>query len=189
MATDLVTLAEYKAYQSISSNTQDSTISALIPTVSELIKTICRSRLVDYVDDAKIEVFPGGLELVLMEAPLIGISSIELSSDFGSTYTLLTEFTDWAFDSYSQTIKSTTSPTFASLINGYRVTYNAGYDPLPLDLKLAVMDTITYYLKNNTAIHSPKAPGSNTIQIEYVTKARLPAQIQRVLDMYTVHYM
>jgi hypothetical protein len=74
------------------------------------------------------------------------------------------------------------------LINGYKVTYTAGFETIPEELKLAVMDLITYYIKNDAAIHSSKAPGTNTVQIEYVTTTNLPAHIKRVLDQYAANY-
>jgi hypothetical protein len=59
---------------------------------------------------------------------------------------------------------------------------------VPADLKLAVLDLVTYYRKNDGAIHSTKAPGTNSVQIEYVSTASLPAHIRRVLDMYVADY-
>jgi hypothetical protein len=60
---------------------------------------------------------------------------------------------------------------------------------MPEDLKLAVLDLVTYYVKNDMAVHSPKSPGTNTVQIEYITKNTLPAHIARVLDQYTANYL
>jgi hypothetical protein len=77
---------------------------------------------------------------------------------------------------------------FTWSVNGYKVVYTAGYETLPEDLKLAVLDLVTYYLKNDAAIHSAKAPGTNSVQIEYISTTNLPAHIKRVLDLYTMNY-
>lgn len=190
MGLNLVTLSEYKVYAGITSTTQDATISGIIPKVSQLVKSLCRRTFVDYVDDAKVEVFSGGTgsKLFLKEYPLISVASVEFSNTYGASYTTLTEFTDYVIDQEDGAVMDIVYGAFPKAINGYKVTYNAGYEEIPLDLKLAVLDLITYYIKNDAAIHSPKAPGTNTVQIEYVTTTALPSHIKRVLDLYTGSY-
>lgn len=189
MATDLVTLAEYKAYMGINSTTQDAIITAMLPKVSALVKTICRRTFVDYITTNKIEYFDGGTPyLVPDEFPIIGIASLAYSSDYGKTYTALVEFTDYVIKKTSNSIAPILSTKFQEAINGYKLTYTAGYSTLPEDLMLAILDLVTYYLKNDAAVHSNKAPGTNSIQIEYVMNTNLPAHIKRVLDLYMANY-
>jgi hypothetical protein len=195
MGLPLITLAEYKAYAGISSTNQDTQIAAIIPAVSDLIKSICQRGFNDWVDEAKVEVFNGGYpKLFLDEYPIISINSVEFSSDYGYTYTELVEFTDYAVDNEDHSIitigrDSRGYPVeFSRYTNGYRVTYYAGFDPLPSDLKIAALDLVSYYLKHEGSVHSPKAPGTNTVQIEYITKTSLPAHISRILDLYCGNY-
>lgn len=188
MATELVTLAEYKAYANISSTTQDAAIRNIIPKVSALTKNYCRRTFNDYVDDPKLEIFTGGSYLLLSEYPVIGISAVETSVDYGKTYTPLVEYTDFVLDNEESTIKPINSAKkFEPLVNGYKVTYTAGYEVLPEDLKIAVMDLVTYYLKNDMAVKSQRDAGSNTVQIEYITKNTLPSHIARVFDLYVAN--
>lgn len=186
MGISLVTLSEYKVYAGISSTNQDASLNAIIPKVSELIKNICGRSFVDYVNDSKIEITSGGTgsKLFMKEYPLLAVSSVEYSEDYGSTYTDLVEFTDYVVDQEDGTLVSVAYSEWKKKINGYKITYTAGYEELPLDLKLAVFDTITYYVKNDGAVHSSRVPGSNTVQIEYITTVALPAHIQRVLNLY-----
>lgn len=193
MGLDLVTLEEYKAYAAISSTNQDAEITSIIPIASDLVKNYCRRTFVDYIDDAKTEVFSGGSttsKFYLKELPIISISSVEYSSDYGQTYTTLVEYTDYVADLEDDSIValpiSESTPTiFPKAINGYKITYYAGYqDGIPTDLKVAVLDLITYYMKNDGSVHSPKAPGTNSVQIEYITTTALPAHIARVLNLY-----
>ena len=190
MGLPLVTRDEYKAYAGLTSPTQDATIDLLIPLVSELVKTICRRSFVDYVNDSKTEYFNGGtFNLIPTESPTISVASLEYSEDYGNTYTSLTEFVDYVVSKGNGEVYTTSKLyPFTEGINAYKLTYTAGYEVLPEELKLAVFDLIGYYIKNDMAIHSPKAPGTNTVQIEYVTKANLPAHIRRVLDLYTANY-
>jgi Phage gp6-like head-tail connector protein len=187
MGIDLVTLQEYKTYQGISSPNQDAQISSIITKASQLVKTYCKRNFVDYVDEQKVEVFQGGSSLLLQESPVINILSVEVSTDYGKTYTELAEYTDWILDRYVDQVVPTTS--FGYLPNGYRVTYTAGYEEVPGDLKLATMDLVTYYMKNDGAIHSTKGPGSNSVQIEYISTTNLPAHIKRILDLYVTLYL
>ena len=188
MGLPLVTRAEYKAYAGISSTNDDAMIDILIPKVSALVKSVCRRSFNDYVDDAKEEYFDGGVSSYSpLESPLLAVTSLEYSEDYGATYTALTEYTDYVLAKADDTIRLTTGD-FPVLINGYKLTYTAGYETLPEDLKIAVLDLVKYYMKNDSAIHSNKAPGTNTVQIEYVTTTSLPAHIRRVLDLYTHSY-
>lgn len=192
---DLITLEEYKAYAGISSTNQDSEIEVIIPIVSKFVKTYCRSGLVDFVNDAKIEYFNGGNpEILLSEYPIISVLGVEYSEDYGQTTTDLVEYTDFVLDLENNKIlplpvSSTDNLTvFPKLINGYKVSYYAGYETLPEDLKVAVFDLVTYYLKNDGSVHSPKAPGTNSVQIEYITSTALPAHIARILNLYKLSW-
>jgi len=188
MGISLVTKAEYKAYAGINTTTEDTLIDILVVKVSALVKTFCRRSFVDYVNDAKSEYFDGGLKtLVPDEYPILSVSSLEYSADYGNSYTSLVEYTDYVLKRSDNTI-SAIAEEFPLSINGYKLTYTAGYETLPEDLKLAIFDLISYYLKNDMAVHSNKAPGTNTVQIEYVTNTNLPSHIKRVLDQYTANY-
>ena len=187
MATNLVTKAEYKAYLGISSTNSDAEIDFLIPKVSDLVKTYCRRTFIDYYDESKTEVFDGGFkEIYLKETPVVNITSVAASEDFGKTYTSLVKFTDWV--QKGDSIISLAPKGFPELINGYKVVYFAGYEVVPGDLKLAVLDLVEYYSKNNGAVHSSRDINPNTTQISYVSTSNLPAHIKRVLDQYMADF-
>lgn len=186
MPFDLITLAEYKTYTGINSTTQDTQINHLIPVVSEFAKTFCGRKFNNYVDDPNTEVLNGGYaKLLMQEYPLIGVNCLEYSADYGQTYTELVEYTDYVVDMEDSSIQVIGADVFPKLINGYRVTYRAGFDPIPEDLKIAVMDLLTYYIRSDMAVKSQRSVGSSTVQVEYITKNTLPAHIARVFDIYT----
>lgn len=185
MGASLVTLAEIKTYANINSTNQDAIINQLIPQVSEYIKTYCNRTFVDYVTEAKIDIFSGGNAFIyLKEAPTISLQSIEYSTNYGATYTPLVEGTNYILDLENDRVQVLNTLVFPKAINGYRISYYAGYEVLPLDLKLAIIDLIVYYLKNDMSVKSNAAAGKNTIAVEYITTAKLPAHISRVLDFY-----
>ncbi len=187
MGLPLITRAEYKAYVGITSPNSDTVIDALIPKVSALVKNYCRRTFIDYVNDAKVETTSGGYgeNLLLEEYPVLSVSSVGWSVDYGQNYTDLVEFTDYVVEvEKGYIVALSASGEWDKCLNGYQVTYTAGYETLPEDLKLAVMDLVTYYIKNDASVHSPKAPGTNSVQIEYITSSAFPAHIKRVLDLY-----
>jgi hypothetical protein len=189
MATDLITLQEYKTYALINSTTQDVAIQSIITKVSALVKQICRRTFVDYLEEYNTETKRSCVNnrILLSETPVTQIASVEFSEDYGKTYTTLEEFTDYVVD--NEAVEFIISNyTGYNRVNAFRVTYNAGYEELPEDLKLAILDLVTYYLRNDSAVHSTKSISPNTMQIEYVSTTNLPASIKRVLDLHTAYY-
>lgn len=187
MGTNLVTKSEYKSYLGITSANSDSEIDFLIPKVSDLVKTYCRRTFIDFYSDIKIEVFDGGFsQLLLKETPVVTIASVAYSEDYGKTYTNLVKYENWV--PKDDTIVCVNPGGFKELINGYKVSYFAGYEAVPGDLKLAVLDLIEYYSRNNGSVHSSRDLNPNTTQINYVSTTNLPPTIKRVLDQYTADY-
>jgi hypothetical protein len=190
MATNLVTRAEYKTYVGVSSTNSDAEIDLLITNVSALVKTYCRQTFVDYVDEAKVEYFNGGGfdRYYLKEYPIIAVSSIEFSTDYGANYTALVQYTDWVYDPSITAVRAIGPLGFTDTINGYRVSYTCGYETVPSDLKMAVMDLVTYYRKNDSAVHTHKMANPNSMQVEYIASSNFPAHIKRILDQYTADF-
>lgn len=188
MGLSLFTRQEYKSYKGISSSNSDGQIDSLIPRVSEFAKTYCRRTFVDWVNDPLVEYSAGGFrEIILRETPVIQIASVQQSTNYGQTYTALTKFTDWVQDGdYILCVQP--EGKFKELIRGYKITYFAGYETVPEDLKLACMDLLTYYKENEAAVKSMRAAGTNTTQIEYIQSNSLPAHIRRVFDLYQQDY-
>jgi hypothetical protein len=188
MATDLITRNEYKNYLGITTNNKDQEIDLLIPKVSSLVKTYCRRSFIDYYDETKTEIFDGGFaEFILKETPVVNIQEVSKSVNYGQTYTKLTKYTDWVDD--GDLIRSTATPIFQPYIKGYRVIYTAGYESVPDDLKLAVLDLVEYYSKNNSAVHVNRDVTPNVTQIQYIANTNFPSHIKRVLDQYMADYV
>ncbi len=192
MATpDLVTVSEYKAYAGITSTNQDSSIAILVGKVSHLVKNICRRTFLDYVDDFKVDVYRSTVNnrILLQETPVLQVASVQFSDDYGKNYIDLVEFEDYVVDTERDSVEFIANQYNAiNKVNAFRITYNAGYEVIPEDLKLAVFDLVGYYIRNDSAIHSHKAIGANTVQIEYITNTSLPSHIRRVLDLHTAYY-
>lgn len=178
---DLITLEEYKEQNSIVTTNKDDVISALIPRVSALVKAYCSRSFVDYVSAltpyTQYFTNPDTSEF-LDEFPLISLVSLESSIDNGQTYAPMTAYTDYVIsNSTDQLVFLTTPPTG---VNCVKVVYTAGYADVPEDLKLAVGDLITYYLKTES---TPKRT-IGYVNVEYTMSADMPSHIKRVLELY-----
>jgi hypothetical protein len=140
------------------------------------------------MDTPKVDTLSGDCSiLILQESPVVSVISVEASDDYGQSYYSLSKFIDW-IDDGDYILPLNASSYWYKKLRGYRVTYTAGYVDVPDDISLAVMDLVTYYRKNDNAVHSNKAPSINGTNVEYITNANFPAHIKRVLDMYISNY-
>lgn len=186
---DLITLAEYKAYAGLNTPNQDAQIAALIPGICQYVETYCNRKFQYYLTNQFVEVFSGkNYPIQLKHYPVTTVVSVEESLDLGSTYAALVEYTSWVTDKEEGTIVAP-SGMLSTGINRYRITYNYGFTVLPEDLKLAILDLVKYYMRNDMAVHSNKAPGTSTVQLDFQTNAAIPAHIRRILDLYKVDYV
>lgn len=189
MATNLVSRIEVKNYLSITSTNKDNEIDLLIPKVSQLVQTYCRKSLVEYATSTPyVQYDDGGFDkIVLKETPIRSINSFSWSSDYGVTWTTLTDGTDFIL--HNDCIYPIPQPgKWKNLLRGFKIEYLGGYDPLPEDLKLAVLDLVEYYMKNNSSVHVNRDVTPNVTQINYVSSSNFPAHIKRILDQYMSDY-
>ena len=188
---DLITLTEYKEIEGIASPKEDLRLATLIPSVSQLVKTYCANPLVDYYSTNKVEVFniDWHTHLVqLTESPVNTVVSVEKRDSVEESYTTVST-TEYYLDTATDSILYVTGNSYKNWPHGagaVRVTYTAGYSACPADLKLAVVDLITYYLKDEHK--ERKTLGGASIQNQGSTSLRdsvaFPDHIKRVLDMY-----
>lgn len=191
---NLITLEEYKEAEGIQSPKEDLRIEALIPSVSQLIKTYCGNSIVDYYDTNKTEYLNinWDTEIVqLTESPVNNIVSVEIRDSYQDSYVELTEAAyEFYFDPTTDSIFRTTGGrNYRNWPKGpgaVKVVYTAGYETVPADLQLAVIDLITYYLKDEHKERRTLAGAS--IQNQASTSQRnnvaFPDHIKRVLDLY-----
>ena len=191
---DIVTLSDYKDAEGIGSPKDDLRISRIIPSVSELVKTYCANTFVDFVSSDKTEEFDiywDTYAVQLTESPVISITSVQERSGYDQSYATLTTgayefYLDKRTDSVIRTNESGTRLNWKHGVGSVKVVYRAGYSSTPEDLKLAVFDLVTYYLKDE---HKERRTlGGASIQNQSSTTQRdnvaFPDHIKRVLDLY-----
>jgi len=191
---NLITLADYKEAEGIVSPKEDLKINALIPAISQLVKTYCGNSIVDFYGTDKTETFNINWSthaVQLTETPVNSIVSVKERSSYDAAYeTLTTTDHEYYFDYSTDSIFRTNSgggynfwPKGPAAVE---IVYRAGYASCPEDLKLAVIDLITYYLKDE---HKERRTlGAASIQNQTSTSQRnnvaFPDHIKRVLDLY-----
>ena len=191
---DLVTLQDYKDAEGIQTPKEDQRIQALVSPVSELVKTYCGTSFVDFYSNNKIEDFDIYWDtpaVQLTESPVVSVVTVQERDGYDQSYTTLTTGTyeyylDTRTDSIVRTNESGKRLNWKHGLGAVRVTYRAGYDSTPADLKLAIFDLITYYLRDE---HKERRTlGGASIQNQSSTTQRnnvtFPDHIKRVLDLY-----
>ena len=191
---DLTTLNDYKAAEGINSPKDDARLNFLIPSVSELVKTYCANSFVDYYSSNKVDTLNIDWDthiIQLTESPVNTIVSVEERNSYGDAYVTLTTgnyeyFLDSATDSIMRTTNGSTYKNWRRGPGAVRVTYKAGYASLPSDLRLAVFDLITYYLKDEHKERRSIAGASiqNQSSSSQRNNVAFPDHIKRVLDLY-----
>lgn len=185
MSRTLISLDEYKAVRSIASAEYDAQLLAIINKASSYIKTYCGRTFIDNYDTSTSAYLPiveytnyNG-SFITREFPIVELTLIEYSTDNGTTFTAY----DGILDRSKDVIVIGPSDTnIIEGINAFKVTYTGGYANTPEDLKLACIDLVDYYYKNESV---PRKTSNNNV-IEYVMTSDLPAHIKRVLDLYRV---
>ena len=190
---NLITLQEYKTAEGITAPKDDARLNVLIPSVSELVKTYCGNSFVDFYSSNKTEEFniDWGTHVVqLTESPVNAIVSVQERDSYSSAYVTLTT------GAYEYALDKTTDSVLRTLGSGYKnwptgvgavkVVYTAGYSAVPSDLKLAVLDLVTYYLKDEHKQRQTIAGASlqNQGSTSQNNNVSFPDHIKRVLDLY-----
>lgn len=194
---NLIDIDTYKQAEGISGAKDDEKISLLIPSISQLVKTYCGNSIIDFFSSPKTEVFNVNWEtdvVQLTESPVNAVSQVFERFSQADSYVEL--FASGANGKYEYYLDTATDSVFRTTDDGYKywprgvgavkVVYTAGYETTPKDLELAVVDLITYYLKDEHKERRTIAGAS----IENVGSSSLrdnigfPDHIKRVLDLY-----
>ena len=185
---NLITLADYKQIEGLTNPKDDFRINQLIDSVSQLVKTYCGNSIVDFYTTNKVETFnmDWNTHIVqLTESPVNTIVSVEKRDSVTESYTTVPT-TDYYLDATTDSVLYVTGSAYKNWPRGagsVKVTYKAGYSVCPTDLRLAVVDLIKYYMKDE---HTQRRTISGaTIENQGTGEGRgFPDHIKRVLDLY-----
>ena len=191
---NLITLQDYKTAEGINQPKDDARLEVIIPSVSELVKTYCGNSFVDYYSSNKTEIFDINWSshiVQLTESPVNAIVSVQERSSYSESYTTLTTgayeyYLDTVTDSVYRTLSSGGFKSWARGVGAVKVVYTAGYSAVPSDLKLAILDLVPYYLKDEHKQRQSIAGASMQNQGTTSQKGNVdfPDHIKRILDLY-----
>jgi hypothetical protein len=193
MGADLITIDEYKASEKIDSLKNDARIESLITSVSQLVKTYCANSFLDFYSTEKTEVITLDYmtsTIQVSESPLVGVTSVEERTTYDSSYTTLTEAAyEFYIDYDTDTLYRTYNGGFYHWSLGpgaVKIVYNAGYADTPEDLKLAVIDLVNYYDKDEHKLRQTLGTASiaNEPSSTQWRNVSFPDHIKRVLDLH-----
>lgn len=188
---NLITLKQYKESENIASTKDDFVIDQIINSVSQLVKTYCGNSFVDYYSTNKVDTVSINWDthiVQLDESPVNSIVSVEVRDSVTDSYRTVPS-TEYYLDEATDSVMYVTGSTYKLWPRGagaVKVTYTAGYNACPLDLKLAVVDLVTYYYKDEYKERRTLAgatlqnPGSSAQD----SSVAFPDHIKRVLDLY-----
>ena len=189
---NLIDIDIYKTSEKIESTKDDNRINTLITSVSQLVKTYCGNSIVDHFSSNKTETFNitwGSNLAQLTESPVNSVVSVEERENFSASYTTVpnTEYyLDAATDSVYRVTTGGQSKNWPTGPASVRIIYKAGYASCPADLQLAVIDLITYYLKDEHKARQTLQGASiqNNSYSSQRNNVAFPDHIKRVLDLY-----
>lgn len=191
---DLVTVQDYKDAEGLTGAKDDDRLAILVPQISELVKRYCGTSFVDYYSTDKTEVFnvtDDTSVIIVSESPLVSVTSVKEREGPTEAYTTLTVNSDYYVDSTFDAVRRVTgnnSKNFKKGFGSVEIAYRSGYSAVPSDLKLAIFDLITYYLRDEHK--SRRTIQGATIESQGSSSVRnntdFPDHIKRVLDLYRV---
>jgi hypothetical protein len=194
---DLITVQEYKNAEGLASQKDDQRLDIIVPQVSDLAKKYCGTSFVDYYSSDKTEeisisdIFTS--TIIVSESPLVSVTSVKERASYEAAYETLAisdyeYYVDTAADAIVRTTKSGTKRSFPRGMGSVQIAYRAGYSAAPKDLKLALFDLVTYYLKDEHKERRSIAGAS--LQNQGTSGMRdntdFPDHIKRVLDLHRV---
>ena len=185
---DLITLEEYKDSKNLSSVKDDARLRTLIESVSQLVKTYCGNSIIDHYSTNKVETFNINWDthiVQLTESPVVSVVSVETRDYVTAAYTTM-DTNDYYVDQATDSVFRVSHNSYKNWPLGagsVKVTYTAGYAETPADLKLACIDLVQYYHKEEHTVRRTLAGA--TVENPGTGEGRgFPDHIKRVLDMY-----
>lgn len=185
---DLITKDTYKQAKALTGAKDDERLDLIASSVSQLVKTYCNNSLMDYVDTPYTEYQTIEFKtncIMLTESPVLVISEVWERSHPTEAYTqLANDGTDYILDRRADTL-TRVDTSWPLGVEAIKVVYTAGYSVLPTDLRLALIDLMAYYFKEEHKVTRQLGSGSMTnprTSIEDYTG--FPDHIKRILDLY-----
>lgn len=179
--TALVTLSDYKLYKKLTKTENDNELGFIISSVSQLVKGYCGHSFIDYYSTPITETFSISKcqnAVLLNEWPVKEIVSVSYRDEATGAYIEL-DSSEYYLDKAIDTVYKFKN-YWPEGVGALKVEYLAGYSQTPPDVKIACLDLVHHYFKEE--YKERKSIGS--ISIDTGTQSEWPLHITRVLDLY-----
>ena len=186
--TALITLADYKTYKKITKTENDDEITFIINSVSSMVKSYCGHSFIDYYSTPVEEIFninnTSQNSLQLNEWPVNNIVSIYSRAYYNVPYTLI-DSSMYYTDPVTGSVYLISGDSWDTGYAAVKVTYTAGWQTTPADVKIACLDLVHHYYKEEYKERKQIGNVSVDNSNRYVGIAsKWPAHVSRVLHMY-----
>jgi uncharacterized phiE125 gp8 family phage protein len=181
-STDLVTLADLKAYLGISESGHDAVLGGLIDAASEAIERAC-GRAFAQAERTEYHDGRGSAWLVLKERPIASIADLrdDLDREFGAASAIVAD--DYTFYPEEGIVRLLTG-TFQDGSRNVRVRYTAGYQTVPEDLAQAcLMLAASWFNAGHQGGDGLTAEVLGDYRAEYAHRP-LPEEVLRLIAPY-----
>lgn len=181
----LITLNDYKLYKKLTKTDNDEELTSIVAAVSTLVKTYCGHSFIDYWTTPKVEIFnikASQHAILLNEWPVKTVSLVEYRESFEEAYTTLAS-TEYFVDPSIDTLFKH-SGYWPEGFGSVKITYTAGYQFTPEDVKLAALDLVHHYYKEEYKERKTIGAASIDTGLSKAATTKWPAHIARVLDLY-----
>lgn len=181
----MITLEDYKKYKKLTKTDNDEELTAIIGSVVAMIKSYCGHSFVDYYTTPKVETFntqQSQHALILNEWHLKDVSLVEYRDSYDEAYKTLASseyYADKAIDAIFRH-----SGYWPQGFAAVRVTYTAGYASVPEDVKIAGLDLVHHYYKEEYKERKSIGAASVDTGLSKMSNTKWPAHVARVLDLY-----
>lgn len=181
----MITLEDYKKYKKLTKTDSDEELTGIIASVTAMIKTYCGHSFVDYYTTPKVELFntqQNQHAILLNEWLVKDVSLVEYRDMYDEAYTTLAPVEYYVDKAIDTVFKH--SGYWPQGFGAVRITYTAGYASLPEDVKIAGLDLVTHYHKEE--YKERKTIGATSIDtgLSKQGNSKWPAHVIRVLDLY-----
>jgi len=188
---NLITLLDFKDSEGITNPKDDYKLDRIITSVSQLVKTYCANSFLDYYSTNKEETFniDWATHVVqLSESPVNSIVSVQIRDSVTDDYITVSS-SKYYLDTNTDSVLYVSGSNYMPWPKGpgaVKVIYTAGYSETPQDLRLAIIDLVNYYYKDeykerrSLAGATLQNPGSSNSKQDVA----FPDHIKRVLDLY-----
>lgn len=189
MGAPLVTLEDYKTYKKITKTDSDNELQFIIDSVNVLVRTFVGHSIIDYYTTPITESFnvkQGQTGLHLNEWPMVQLIRVETREDHTQPYAIMDPTRYYVDTDVDCIYLHGKSEFWPEGFGAAKVTYRAGYEKVPLDLRMACLDLVHMYIKEE--YKEKRSIGSTSIDNSSNKASSLatewPIHIIRVLDMY-----